>query len=83
MEAVLDGLVACFGWQVCYGKGDLTRFGVPRREPPAFQKRFFEGLGLKSAILPVGDTFLELVAPVTRDNAARRFLDRAGRAATW
>ena len=78
MEEVLDVLIATFGWQVCYGKGDLTRYGVPQRDPPDFQKKFFEGLGFKSAILPVGDTFLELVAPVTKNNAARRFLDRRG-----
>lgn len=34
--------------------------------------------GLVNAVLPVGDTFLEVVSPVGETAPARRFLDRAG-----
>lgn len=78
LEPVLDQLIAVFGLQVCYGKADLTRYGVPPREIPPFQKAFFEGLGLASAILPVGETFLELVAPTKPGTAGARYLERKG-----
>lgn len=78
LRPMLDMLVEVFGWQVSHGKADLTAYGVPQRPVPEFQKKFFEGLGLESAILPVGDSFFELVAPVGEDNAAARFLKRRG-----
>ncbi len=34
--------------------------------------------GLENAVLPVGDTFLEVVSPVASDAAAARWLDRLG-----
>jgi hypothetical protein len=34
--------------------------------------------GLVNAVMPVGDTFLEVVSPVTPTASARRFLDRRG-----
>jgi hypothetical protein len=34
--------------------------------------------GLRNALYAIGDTFLEVVSPVTDDAPARRFLDRAG-----
>jgi hypothetical protein len=34
--------------------------------------------GLVNAVMPVGDTFLEVVSPVTATAPARRFLDRRG-----
>jgi hypothetical protein len=37
-----------------------------------------EVFGLRNALLPVGDTFLEVLAPVKPDTAAGRFLDRRG-----
>src|SRR5262245_41695312 len=34
--------------------------------------------GLENALLPIGTTFLEIVAPVVPDTAAARFLERSG-----
>jgi hypothetical protein len=34
--------------------------------------------GLRNALYAIGDTFLEVVSPLTEDAPARRFLDRAG-----
>ncbi|MEY2425517.1 MAG: hypothetical protein QOI61_1089 [Actinomycetota bacterium] len=39
--------------------------------------------GLRNALYAIGDTFLEVVSPVTDDAPARRFLDRAGRDAGY
>ncbi len=78
LEPVLDVLTEVFELQVCYGKADLSRYGVAPRPIPEFQTAFFEGLGLASAILPVGDCFLELVAPTRADTAAGRYLARKG-----
>src|SRR4051812_15771311 len=35
--------------------------------------------GLHNAVMPVGDTFLEVVSPVEADTAAGRFIERHGR----
>ena len=34
--------------------------------------------GLRNAVMPLGDTFVEVVSPVREDTAAGRFLDRRG-----
>ena len=34
--------------------------------------------GLRNAVMPLGDTFVEVVSPVQEDTAAGRFLDRRG-----
>ena len=34
--------------------------------------------GLRNAVMPVGDTFLEVVSPVTADAPARRYLEQRG-----
>jgi Glyoxalase-like domain len=34
--------------------------------------------GLRNAVMPLGDTFVEVVSPERRDTAAGRFLDRRG-----
>ena len=34
--------------------------------------------GLRNAVMPLGDTFVEVVSPVQEDTAAGRFLDRNG-----
>src|SRR5215208_1610160 len=34
--------------------------------------------GLRNAVMPLGDTFVEVVSPVQQDTAAGRFLDRRG-----
>ena len=34
--------------------------------------------GLKNAVMPVGDTFLEVVCPLTSEATAARYLDRRG-----
>src|SRR5262245_42887305 len=51
-----------------------TVFGldIPFRDPGV------EEFGLVNGVLPIGDTFLEVVTPVTEDAPARRFLDRRG-----
>ena len=51
-----------------------TVFGldVPFRDPGV------EEFGLVNGVLPIGDTFLEVVTPVTENAPARRFLDRRG-----
>ncbi|MHA6642772.1 VOC family protein [Mesorhizobium sp. A623] len=78
LEPVIDQLIAVMGLQVCYGKADLSRYGVPYTPPPTHQAAFFQKHGLASALLPIGDTFLELVAPLRNDTPAARFLDRRG-----
>ncbi|MBX3597712.1 MAG: hypothetical protein KF874_09095 [Rhizobiaceae bacterium] len=78
LETVLDQLIEVVGLKVCYGKADLTRYGVPYTKPPAHQAAFFEKHGLASALLPVGDTFLELVTPLRSDTPAARYLERRG-----
>ncbi len=44
----------------------------------AFHDRGVGVFGLENAVLPVGDAFLELVAPVKPDTAAGRWLERRG-----
>ncbi|MXQ14698.1 VOC family protein [Microvirga makkahensis] len=78
LEPLIDTLIAVFGLQVCHGKADLTRYGVPYEEPPAHSAAFFSKHGLASAQLPIGDTFLELVAPTRHDTPAGRYLNRRG-----
>jgi Glyoxalase-like domain len=78
LEPTLDLLTQVLGIKVCGGKADLTAYGVPNRVVPPYQKAFFEGLGLASAIMPIGDCFLEVVAPLRPDTAAARYLDRRG-----
>src|SRR5687768_7678239 len=34
--------------------------------------------GLRNALYAIGDTFLEVVSPISDDAPAKRFLDRAG-----
>src|SRR5262249_58213429 len=34
--------------------------------------------GLRNAVMPVGDTFLEVVSPVQPDTAAGRYMERRG-----
>lgn len=55
--------------------GQLRRvlgLGEPFRDPGVAV------FGLENAVLPVGDTFLELVAPVKPDTSAGRWLERRG-----
>ncbi|MEN8161542.1 MAG: efflux RND transporter permease subunit, partial [Myxococcota bacterium] len=50
-------------------------------EPGGFKRFHDRGVGvfgLENAVLPVGDAFLELVAPVKPDTAAGRWIDRRG-----
>lgn len=77
LEPVLDQLVAA-GLRVCHGKGDLSRYGVPYHEPPAYQKEFFAKHGITGALLPIGDSFLEVIAPLRPDTAAARYLQKRG-----
>ena len=78
LEPVIDTLIAVFGLKVCHGKADLSAYGVPYVPPPPHQAAFFAKHGLISAQLPMGDTFLELVAPTREDTPAGRFLKRRG-----
>lgn len=78
LEPVIDQLMLVLGLKVCYGKADLSRYGVPYTPPPPHQAAFFQQHGLASALLPIGDTFLELVSPIRGDTPATRFLERRG-----
>ncbi|HMC42059.1 MAG TPA: hypothetical protein VKI20_03535, partial [Acidimicrobiales bacterium] len=46
--------------------------GEPFRDPGVAE------FGLENAVMSVGDTFLEVVAPVRPDTTAGRYLDRRG-----
>lgn len=78
LYAVADDLVAALGIAVCHGKADLTRYGVPYEPPAAHSAAFFAKHGLVNALLPAGDSFIELVMPTRPDTPAGRFLDRRG-----
>ncbi|MGF7162388.1 hypothetical protein FHS85_004042 [Rhodoligotrophos appendicifer] len=78
LEPAIDTLMEVFGLTVCYGKADLSRYGIAYVPPPPFQAEFFAKHGLVSAQLPIGETFLELVAPTRADTPAGRFLERRG-----
>lgn len=78
LEPAIDQIIDVFGLLVCFGKADLTRYGVPYVPPAPFQAAFFEKHGLLSAQLAIGDTFLELVAPKRPETPAHRFLERRG-----
>jgi hypothetical protein len=51
---------------------DVLGLGVPFADPGVAV------FGLRNAVFPVGDTFLEVVAPVEAGTSAGRFLDRRG-----
>jgi hypothetical protein len=51
---------------------DVFRVGAPFRDPGV------EIFGLHNVVLPIGDTFLEVVAPLRADTAAGRYRDRQG-----
>lgn len=78
LEPAIDSLVAVFGLKVCHGRADLTKYGVASTPPAPHQIAFFEKHGLANALLPIGDTFLELVAPLREGTSASRFLTRRG-----
>jgi hypothetical protein len=44
----------------------------------AFRDPGVGAFGLQNAVMPIGDTFLEVVSPVTADAPAARYLDRRG-----
>jgi len=44
----------------------------------AFHDPGVETFGLRNAIMPLGDTFLEVVSPIRDDTSAGRFLERQG-----
>ncbi|MFA5664556.1 hypothetical protein [Castellaniella sp.] len=78
LEPILDRLIEVFDLRVCHGKGDLSRYGVPDQAPPSYQAAFFAHHGIRGALLPVGDTFLEVIAPLRPDVSAARYLQRRG-----
>jgi len=51
---------------------DVFRVGAPFRDPGV------EIFGLHNVVLPIGDTFLEVVSPLRADTAAGRYHDRQG-----
>jgi hypothetical protein len=55
--------------------GEL-RSALPLGEPYADPGVAY--FGLRNAVMPLGDTFVEVVSPVREDTAAGRFLDRRG-----
>jgi hypothetical protein len=54
---------------------DALPLGEPYADPNV------DYFGLRNAVMPLGDTFVEVVSPVRDDTAAGRFLDRRGDAA--
>jgi Glyoxalase-like domain len=46
--------------------------------PPPFHDPGVAQFGLANAVFPVGDTFIEVVAPVQPDTSAGRYLERRG-----
>lgn len=78
LEPAIDRLIDLLQLQVCHGKGDLSRYGVPYHAPPPYQAAFFAKHGITGALLPIGDTFLELIAPLKDDSAVARYLQRRG-----
>ncbi|MBI3770818.1 MAG: VOC family protein [Deltaproteobacteria bacterium] len=44
----------------------------------AFRDPGVEMFGLRNAVMPIGDTFLEVVSPIIDDTTAGRFLERRG-----
>jgi hypothetical protein len=55
---------------------DELRSALPLGEPYADPGVAY--FGLRNAVMPLGDTFVEVVAPVEDGTAAGRFLDRRG-----
>jgi Glyoxalase-like domain len=55
---------------------DELRAALPLGEPYADPGVGF--FGLRNAVMPLGDTFVEVVSPVQDETAAGRFLDRRG-----
>lgn len=51
---------------------DALPLGDPYADPNV------DYFGLRNAVMPLGDTFVEVVSPVRDDTAAGRFLDRRG-----
>jgi hypothetical protein len=51
---------------------ELLRIGAPFRDPGV------EFFGLHNVVLPIGDTFLEVVSPFQSNTTAGRYLDRRG-----
>lgn len=51
---------------------DLFDIAVSYRDPGVGQ------FGLENAVMPMGDTFLEVVSPIRNDTTAGRFLERRG-----
>ena len=78
LYAATDEVIDRLGLKVCYGKADLSRYGIPYTPPPPQQAAFFEKHGLASVQHPIGDTFLELVAPLKPGTPAARFVETRG-----
>lgn len=51
---------------------EILRVGGPFRDPGV------ETFGLHNVVLPIGDTFLEVISPFRPDTAAGRYLERRG-----
>ena len=78
LYAAVDEVIERLGLRVCYGKADLSRYGIPYTPPPPHQAAFFEKHGLASAQFPLGDTFLELIAPQMPGTPAARYVETRG-----
>jgi hypothetical protein len=68
--------------QVVVAASDLaatrTRIEDELRLPHVWADPGVAYFGLRNALYAIGDTFLEVVSPISDDAPARRFLDRAG-----
>ena len=83
LYAVIDDLRAVLGIEVCHGKADLARYGIPYEPPPQHSAAFFAQHGLVNALLPLGHTLVEVVAPTRADSPLARYLDRRRGAAGY
>jgi hypothetical protein len=68
--------------QIAFAARDLDAVVGDLREvlglPTPFNDPGVGVFGLRNAVLPVGDTFLEVVSPVQADSAAERYMKRRG-----
>jgi hypothetical protein len=67
--------VALAAWDLEAAKRDLEASGL--RDP--FRDPGVKEFGLDNAVFPVGDTFLEVVSPITENTTAGRYLERRGK----
>src|SRR5690625_1010641 len=69
LDSVVDDLRAVFGWKIALDTDD---------EIALWGRDMVEEFKITNAVLPVGDTFLEVVSPSAPGTTAARYLARRG-----